>query len=132
MYKRQIKEWVGSYTELREMQKAREVQAQRTKSAETVAKKVEVPLAKTAVTGTKGAKKKMSFGERNELKRLDAEIPALEKKKEELLLALAKGGTDHHKIMELSLELEKVIASLDKQSERWLELTEKAEQEGAG
>ncbi|MBK6753332.1 MAG: ABC-F family ATP-binding cassette domain-containing protein [Flavobacteriales bacterium] len=127
-----IKEWVGSYTELREMQKAREAQAQRNKSAETEAKKVEAPVTKTAVTGTKGAKKKMSFGERNELKRLDAEIPALEKKKEELLLALAKGGTDHHKIMELSLELEKVIASLDKQSERWLELTEKAEQEGAG
>ena len=43
-----IKEWVGSYTELREMQKLREAQAQRTKSAETEAKKVEAAGAKTS------------------------------------------------------------------------------------
>jgi ATP-binding cassette subfamily F protein uup len=123
-----IKEWVGSYTELREMQKAREVQAQRTKNAETDAKK-ERPLPASPGGGGGVAPKKMTFGEKNELKKLDKEVPALEKKKEDLLAKIAASTTDHHAIMQLSLDLEKTVKQLDEKGERWLMLMEKAEAE---
>ena len=73
-------------------------------------------------------KKKMSFGEKNELKKLDAEVPALEKKKEDLVARIAANGSDHHAVMKLSLELEQTVKELEKKGERWLELMEKAEQ----
>ena len=124
-----IKEWVGSYTELREMQKAREVQLQRAKNAETEVKKENRPLPASPGGGGGDTRKKMSFGEKNELKKLDKEVPALEKKKEELLAKIAASTTDHHAIMQLSIDLEKAVKDLDAKSERWLVLMEKAEAE---
>jgi ATP-binding cassette subfamily F protein uup len=125
-----IKEWVGSYTELREMQKARELQAQRAKNAETEVKKAESAGARSS--GSRSGdpeREKMTFGEKNELKKLDKEVPALEKKKEELLAKIAASTTDHHAIMQLSIDLEKAVKELDTRSERWLVLMEKAEAE---
>jgi ATP-binding cassette subfamily F protein uup len=119
-----IKEWVGSYTELREMQKARAAMAN-TKSDKPARSVAQEP----AVRATAPApKKKMSFGEKNELKKLDAEVPALEKKKEDLVARIAANGSDHHAVMKLSLELEQTVKELEKKGERWLELMEKAEQ----
>ena len=149
-----IKEWVGSYTELREMQKAREAQAQRAKNLgarprlrdDASAYKDGDPAGKTSGSPpssgdpagkTKGSgsrsgdpeRTKMTFGEKNELKKLDKEVPALEKKKEELLAKIAASTTDHHAIMQLSLDLEKAVKQLDEKGERWLMLMEKAEAE---
>jgi len=127
-----IKEWVGSYTELRDRQRA---DGAKKSSVPTVA--AVVPKAETAglrngdpTEGSKAAKPKsatpkMTFAERNELKKLDAEMPKLEKRKEEILAALAKGGTDHHVMMERSLELEETIKQLDSMTDRWLVLSEK-------
>jgi ABC transporter C-terminal domain len=61
---------------------------------------------------------------------LEKEVPALEKKKEEILAKIAAGGTNHHAIMKLSLELEATVKDLDIKGERWLLLMEKAEAEG--
>ncbi len=127
-----IKEWVGSYTELREVQKAREVQAQRDRSAQADVTKVETAGSRGgdpagAKSGT--PRHKMSFGEKRELKQLDELVPALERKKEELLAKIAAGGGDHHAMMNLYVELEKTAKELDEKSERWLVLTEKAEAE---
>jgi ABC transport system ATP-binding/permease protein len=125
-----IKEWVGSYTELREMQKAREVQLQRAKNAETEVKKTENAGARSSGSRSGDPERtKMTFGEKNELKKLDKEVPALEKKKEELLAKIAASTTDHHAIMQLSIDLEKAVKDLDAKSERWLVLMEKAEAE---
>ena len=123
-----IKEWVGSYTELRDMQKAQDAQAQRTRSAESGAKK-SGSAGSPPPSGEPAGSKKMTFAEKNELKKLDKELPALEKKKEDLLNRIALGGTDHHAIMKLSLELEQAVKQLDEKGERWLLLTEKAEAE---
>jgi ATP-binding cassette subfamily F protein uup len=73
----------------------------------------------------------MSFGEKRELQRLEAEVPALEKKKDELLARIAEGGGDHHAIMQLYIDLERTTKELDEKGERWLVLTEKAEAERA-
>ena len=115
-----IKEWVGSYSELRVLQKQRasapKVEAPRPAPAATV----------PAATAKKNAPAKLTFNERKELNRIDNEMPKLEKKKEELLAILAKGGTDHHAMMERSMELEETIKQLDRMTDRWLELSERA------
>jgi ATP-binding cassette subfamily F protein uup len=118
-----IKEWVGSYTELREAQKARE-QAEARGERKEKAAQAEEPRRKSPSN-------RMSFGEKRELQQLEKEVPALEKRKEEILARIAAGGGDHHATMELYIELERVVKDIDTKGERWLILTEKAEQEKA-
>ncbi|MGV9012817.1 MAG: ABC-F family ATP-binding cassette domain-containing protein [Flavobacteriales bacterium] len=112
-----VKEWVHSYTELRDYQK--EVASR--------PKKVEAPV--VAASAPKKPTGKMTFAEQNELKKIDKELPTLEKKKEELAAEMVAKSADHHAIMQLSLELEKVTSQLDKLGERWLVLMEKVEGE---
>jgi ABC transport system ATP-binding/permease protein len=126
-----IKEWVGSYSELRDKQKAQagrlkvESAAKTDKTASAAGALGERgSLALTASTET--AKKKLTYAEKLELQRIDKEMPRLEARKEELLAVMAKGGTDHHKMMEQSIALEKAIAELDRMMDRWLILSEKA------
>ncbi len=116
-----IKEWVGSYTELRELQKARE-QAEAKSDRKEKAAPAEEPRRKPASN-------RMSFGEKRELQQLEREVPALEKKKEEILHRIASGGSDHHATMELYIELERTVKDLDTKGERWLILMDKAEKE---
>ncbi|MBL0127328.1 MAG: ABC-F family ATP-binding cassette domain-containing protein [Flavobacteriales bacterium] len=138
-----IKEWVGSYTELRDVQRA---EAARSKAKPSKAAAVESVKeepneiaakggktasagqeANLAVTeaGAGSAKKKLTYAEKLELQKIDKEMPKLEKKKEEILLEMAKGGTDHHKLMEHSIALEKATKELDRMTDRWLELSER-------
>ncbi|HEY0975922.1 MAG TPA: ABC-F family ATP-binding cassette domain-containing protein [Flavobacteriales bacterium] len=114
-----VKEWVGSYTELREVQKLRE-------NARPAPATAEVKPAEPAPK--KAAANKMTFGERNELKKIDQELPVLEKKKEQILADMVSKSADHHAVMQLSIQLEAVTSRIDQLSERWLVLTEKAEQ----
>jgi ATP-binding cassette subfamily F protein uup len=116
-----IKEWVGSYTELRETQKA---EANKPKP-EKVADVAEAP-AQQAAKATEASKKKLTYGERLELEKIEKEMPKLEARKEELLLIMAQGGTDHHAMMERSIELERTVKELDRITDRWLELSERA------
>ncbi len=111
-----VKEWVGSYTELRERQKA---EANKPKPAKPTE---EAPRAKENAD----AGKKLTYGEKIELQKIDKEMPKLEKKKEELLLLMTQSNADHHKMMEHSIELEKATKELDRMTDRWLELSEKA------
>ena len=87
-----VKEWVHSYTELRDYQ--RELAARPTK-------KVEAPVEAAPVK--KKASGKMTFAEKNELKKIDKDLPTLEKKKEELAAEMLAKAADHHAIMQLSI-----------------------------
>jgi ATP-binding cassette subfamily F protein uup len=109
-----IKEWVGSYSELRDRER---YEASRPKEVKEVKVKEQKKPVATA--------KKMSYAERLELQKIEKEIPKLEAKKAEILEAMGKGGVDHHKIMELSVELEKTGKRLDEITDRWLVLSEK-------
>lgn len=109
-----IKEWVGSYSELRDRER---YEASRPNEVKEVKVKEQKKPAATA--------KKMSYAERLELQKIDKEIPKLEARKAEILEAMGKGGVDHHKIMELSVELEKTGKRLDEITDRWLVLSEK-------
>ncbi|MBL7939507.1 MAG: ABC-F family ATP-binding cassette domain-containing protein [Flavobacteriales bacterium] len=125
-----IKEWVGSYTELRERQK--EEAARKPATKDVAHGGAVIPPTNKGGAGarsgdrTEVTKKKLTYAERIELGKIDKEMPLLEKKKEELLLALSQGGSDHHAIMERSIELERTTARLDELTDRWLVLSEKA------
>ncbi|MCB9183910.1 MAG: ABC-F family ATP-binding cassette domain-containing protein [Flavobacteriales bacterium] len=119
-----IKEWVGSYTELREMQKAEGAQARARESNERNSKNASQSPA--AISASESAKKKLTYAEKLELQRIDKEMSKLEARKEELLAIMAAGGTDHHRMMEHSIDLEKTIKELDRMTDRWLELSERA------
>ena len=117
-----IKEWVGSYTELRERQK---YEASKPKEV----KEVKVNASTTLSTGMEKKPetmvKKLTFAERLELQKIDKEMPKLEAKKAELMDTMAKSAADHHKVMELSLEMDKTVKRLDEITDRWLVLSEK-------
>lgn len=113
-----IKEWVGSYTELRDKQIA-DAQRPAAKPAPVV------PVAEVAKPKATG--KKLSFGEQRELEKIDKEMPLAETRKAQLLEKMAAGAGDHHAMMQLSIELEATTSELDSMGERWLELMEKKE-----
>ncbi len=114
-----IKEWVGSYTELREAQKA-EAARERSKDA----RHAHAPAAATGEPAA-AARKKLTYAERLELQRIDKEMPRLEARKAELLAIMAAGGADHHAMMEHSIALERAMKELDRLTDRWLELSER-------
>ena len=107
-----VKEWVHTYTELREMQRDQEKEVKAVREV-----KAEKPRTPT---------NKLTYGERIELRKIDKELPALEKKKEETLAEMAEKASDHHAVMELSIKLETLARQLDEMGDRWLELMEKA------
>ncbi len=112
-----IKEWVGTYTELREMQK------EKASAQKTVA---EVPASKER-TERSGTKKKITYGEKLELEKLNAELPQLEKKKEDLIASLGDVSADHEEIAKRALQLDELTKRIEILGDRWLELSEKAE-----
>ena len=114
-----IKEWVLSYTELREHQKEQEKAA---KGLREVREEKEVKQEKKATPSNK-----LTYAERIELKKIDKELPTLEQKKADLLAEMAEKASDHHVVMELSISLEQLITKLGRLEERWLELSEKGE-----
>lgn len=81
-----------------------------------------VPVEPTSVD--QPSKKKASFKEKQEYERLQSEIVALEKKKEDLTLQLNSGITDHVALQALSSDIQTVTSSLDEKTMRWLELSE--------
>ena len=109
-----VKEWVGSYTELRDKEEEEKRQAAVRKAA---------PAPSPAPP--KAPSRKLTYAEKLELQKIDKAMPELEARKAELLAIMEAGGTDHHAIMERSIELERTIAELDRMTDRWLVLSEK-------
>jgi ATP-binding cassette subfamily F protein uup len=112
-----VKEWVLSYTELREAQKDQEKAA---KGLKEVKEEREEKQEKKAAQGNK-----LTYAERIELKKIDKELPELEKRKEQTLADMAEKASNHHAVMELSIQLEQITAKLEKLGDRWLVLMEK-------
>ena len=67
---------------------------------------------------------KLSYAQKKELEKIDAELPRLNARKAEIEALLAGGESDPQKIMELSDEYGKVKDSIDEMEMRWLELQE--------
>ena len=73
-------------------------------------------------------KKKLSFKEKQEFEKLQAEIEGLEKKKSAITEEFSKGSTDHQHLEQLAREIKSVSDAIDEKTLRWLELSELMEQ----
>jgi ATP-binding cassette subfamily F protein uup len=118
-----IREFAGDYSAYLE-----------TIERETTEKRVESSLqrASTQTTQTSAATEKpkpqkLSFKERREFETLETQIPETEKRLAEIEKELHQFATDSFKLTELFNEQQKLNARLEADTERWLELSERAE-----
>lgn len=115
-----IKDFPGNYTEYREWKS-------NNKTGEMPQLTFELPKEEKALPEKSNAAapvKKRSFKLQRELELLDAEIPKLEKQKQELELQLASGITDYAEIQKISAALTTISDALDEKTMRWLEIQE--------
>jgi ATP-binding cassette subfamily F protein uup len=111
-----IKDFPGNYTDYRE--ELAEEEARRREQAAKIA----APVAKAAPASAE--KKKLSFKEKQEYERLEAEIDGLETRKKELVGKLNAGSAKHEELTGWAREIEQIEAEIDQKSDRWLELGE--------
>lgn len=119
----QIKAYPGNYSAFQEIlqrqesDKALEPVREGKSSQDEVARSVRVPSERP---------KKLSYKEQRELEALEADIATREARKKEIETMLAVSPADYGAVMALSSELEDLIAQLDQDMERWIELSEQA------
>lgn len=122
-----IKDITGNYTVFRQEQKkflevSREEKRQEVKEE----KKAQAEEAEREKERQKNQteKRKLSFKEKSEFESLDAEIMALEEKKEKLTAVLSNTEASSEELNHASKELGIVIQTIEEKSERWMELAE--------
>jgi ATP-binding cassette subfamily F protein uup len=111
-----IKDYNGSYLEYRMEQALKQPAGPVDKRPKKTPKKPEK------------IKTKLSYKEKFEWQELNESIPRLEARKAEITAFFESGSSDADKLQELSAEIEKVQAELEKKEMRWLELSEFAEE----
>ena len=116
-----IKPYIGGYSDYAEaLQEEGAQQAQPVKAKPVAAAKpAEEP-----------AKKKMTYGERLELERLDQEIARSEAELKMLAAEINQCGSDFTRLADLTKQQEGVQQKLDEMVDRWAYLSELAEAEG--
>jgi ATP-binding cassette subfamily F protein uup len=116
-----LREYPGDYSaylEIREREAAEKAQIEQAKSAVKQLK----PAEKES-----DAPKKLTFKERRELETLEAAIEAAEKRQAEIETLLNLYASDAGKLNELFKEQQNLIQQLERDVERWAELSERAE-----
>ncbi len=104
----------GNYSDYRTWLEEKE------EAAETKPAKPVVVEEKTTSTD----KKKASFKEKQEYEKLQAEIDALEKKKEEFTSLINSGSHDHKQLQKWAAEIQRITSDVDAKTLRWIELSE--------
>jgi ATP-binding cassette subfamily F protein uup len=121
-----IKDYVGKYSEYREM--VRELESikekERTKERE---KNRDKERAKESETKNSGEEKKqiakLTWKEQRELEDIEKKIESLENEKGSLEAALSSGILSPAELTKYSLKIGEIISEIDRLSDRWLELT---------
>ena len=72
--------------------------------------------------------RKLTWNEQRELEQLESRIETLEIEQADLTEAINRSGTDYLKLQELSDQLQRVESELATAMDRWLELSEIAEE----
>jgi ATP-binding cassette subfamily F protein uup len=120
-----IKDYVGKYSEYRELMKDKEREAE---LAERGRKEKEAEKSKASerenqpAKGTDTSGKKLSWKEQRELESVEKEIASLEKEKGSLETALSSGNLSSDELTKTSLRIGEIISLIDIKSDRWLEL----------
>jgi len=112
---------VGNYTDYRKVQtnKPKEDKSSNTKT--TISKEDQKFLKPTILSNEK---RKLTFKEKEELAALEKSLVDLEQGKLELTNSLSDSGKSNKEIYEAGIELGKLVEELDRQTNRWLELSE--------
>lgn len=111
-----IKDYVGKYSEYREMVKELEAAKER----ELIKKKEPVIIKNNDDKKTSG---KLTWKEQRELEEIEEKLDTLEKEKSSLEAALSSGSLSPEELTKYSLRIGEVISDLDRLGDRWLELT---------
>ena len=111
-----IKDFVGNYTDLREMQ---EFEASEEKKADK-ANRIITSSAKVSIEKPR----KASFKEQKEFEKLEKEIAQLEEEKEKLISDMNSGALSPDKLQQVSKRFEELSKELETAEMRWLELSE--------
>ncbi|MDT0295746.1 ABC-F family ATP-binding cassette domain-containing protein [Mesonia ostreae] len=91
-------------------------------SSSPVAKKTESNTASKATRKNTSEENKLSYNEQKEFKRLEKDIPKLERKKEILQQEFLK-DLNEEQIKNKSIELQRITDEIDEKTERWFELS---------
>ncbi|HEX9927408.1 MAG TPA: ABC-F family ATP-binding cassette domain-containing protein [Pyrinomonadaceae bacterium] len=116
-----LREYPGNYSAYLETQTREETAKAEIEQAKLIAKQSK------PVQTESDAPKKLSFKEKRELETLEANIAAAEKRQAEIETQLNLYASDAGKLNELFVEQQNLIQKLDRDLERWAELSERAE-----
>ena len=115
----ELQDYPGNYSDYREWRELKEAEAKGL--PDKAEKTTEV---KTVKVKTEKAPK-LNFKEREELKQLESDLPALEAEKAELEAAMSSGTLTNDELLTKGQRMQEVIDLLDEKEMRWLELSEK-------
>ena len=112
---------VGNYTDYRKVQtnKPKEEKSSNTK---TIISKEDQKFLKPTILSNE--KRKLTFKEKEELASLEKSLVDLEQGKLELTNSLSDSEKSNQELYETGMELGKLVEELDRQTNRWLELSE--------
>jgi ATP-binding cassette subfamily F protein uup len=114
-----IRDFNGAYSRYRVDLKERELAQRQAEKAEKAEKS-----SPTKQLERQKEKKKLSYSEQSEFKKLEKEIMKLETRKEEISAMFSDMSLDGEKIAELSKEVQEIGDVLETKEERWMELAE--------
>jgi ATP-binding cassette subfamily F protein uup len=114
----EISDILGNYTVFRNQKRLNQ---RETKKNEQIKSK-----ASTKITSdpTDASKRKLSYKENQEFKRLETELEQLELEKKELSEILSDSASTSEALVKAGYRLGELVSDLDKKSDRWLELSE--------
>jgi ATP-binding cassette subfamily F protein uup len=113
-----IKDFVGKYSEYRELQREREreqiMQERKVKDSISIVKPVNEP----------STKRKLTYKEQRELELVEVDMDKLEKEKSSLEAALGSGALTNEELKKSSERYAEVMLQLSDREDRWIELTD--------
>jgi ATP-binding cassette subfamily F protein uup len=112
---------VGNYTDYRKVQTNKPKEDKSSNSKTTISKEDQKFLKPTILSNEK---RKLTFKEKEELASLEKSLVDLEKGKLELTNRLSDSEKSNQELYETGMELGKLVEELDRQTNRWLELSE--------
>jgi ABC transport system ATP-binding/permease protein len=113
----EVHDFNGSYSLWREEEENEATQKEQSKYSKVIAPDIEKPKKEVPKT-------KLNFNQKREFEQLEKELEQLESKKSELESALSSGTLSNDEILHASSEIAAIISTLEKKTDRWLELSE--------
>ena len=115
-----VKDFPGNYTQYREYKQQEEAERQTVDSSPST-RKAESEKPRTDATERP---RKLTFKEKQELERLEAELPKLEKEKAELESRMSSGTMATDELLTAGDRIAALIEEIDSKGMRWLELSD--------